>query len=720
MPTHDYDKVTVRISRRVKSLVITGLLILTLILGYFVVPVEAWNGTVYINADGSVDPPSAPIIRSGNLYTLTDNIHSSYRGIVISIGAIVVDGAGFTLQGVEGANISVGIELYRRSSVTIRNMQITGFDYGISILSSSNNEILGNNIVNNKQGAISFSHSSSNIISGNNIVNNGYWSVNLQDDSSSNSILGNNITNNDRYGIHLNNSPSNIVSGNDITGAEYGIYIEASSSFNSISENNIRNCKPCGIFVWASSNSNRIYHNNLLDNVVTSSGVVNVWDNAYPSGGNYWSDYKGTDVNSGPNQDIPGSDGIGDIPRIISANNTDRYPLMKPWTLTYTTTSTTSTATTTRTMTNSTSTKPISTTSTTSTTTATPSTTTQTSTVTASSSTTAQSSTTSRTSSVTRSTSQITTGDRLDFVLGSLPLIAGGAIAVVAVVILLLVRSYFTIHARWNEKIRKAQGNLEEMKNKLQSENYDDALRNLDSAIESIEDAVHSKGLMKEMFEELNFISESLKIIKERLLDIHREDVLNILVKGGDFTVYVSGIICVLGAFRNIDYWKKKMNKEWKDESEYDSQYCLPYISDNPLVSKFNEVNCNSNKTMKDFWFIWEPDDYEPIRLTFENERVIRALSRLHWKHITKDKPYVDKKNRIYVFFPPYIHTPRIRGSKEDVIFFILISCFNASAKRYDVIYDKAIDPYYTKEGEKPRHIPPVYYPGWPELGKGE
>ena len=50
-----------------------------------------------------------------------------------------------------------------------------------------------------------------------------------------------------------------------------------------------------------------------------------------PSGGNYWSDYAGADVKSGPNQDLPGSDGIGDTPYIIDVNNTDRYPLMNPY-----------------------------------------------------------------------------------------------------------------------------------------------------------------------------------------------------------------------------------------------------------------------------------------------------------------------------------------------------------------------------------------------------
>jgi hypothetical protein len=60
------------------------------------------------------------------------------------------------------------------------------------------------------------------------------------------------------------------------------------------------------------------------------SPSINVWDNSYPSGGNYWSNYTGVDMKSGFYQNETGNDGIGDMTHTIDANNTDHYPLMAP------------------------------------------------------------------------------------------------------------------------------------------------------------------------------------------------------------------------------------------------------------------------------------------------------------------------------------------------------------------------------------------------------
>jgi hypothetical protein len=76
-----------------------------------------------------------------------------------------------------------------------------------------------------------------------------------------------------------------------------------------------------GISVIYSSDTS-IFHNNLEKNGVQAyveNAQDNQWEDGYPSGGNYWSDYNGTDADH---------DGIGDTAYVIDANNTDNYPLM--------------------------------------------------------------------------------------------------------------------------------------------------------------------------------------------------------------------------------------------------------------------------------------------------------------------------------------------------------------------------------------------------------
>lgn len=75
---------------------------------------------------------------------------------------------------------------------------------------------------------------------------------------------------------------------------------------------------------------NHIYHNYFVNNSnQTFCRQPNYWDDGYPSGGNFWSDYNGTDTRSGPHQNITGSDGIGDtVYAIFGGSYVDNYPLM--------------------------------------------------------------------------------------------------------------------------------------------------------------------------------------------------------------------------------------------------------------------------------------------------------------------------------------------------------------------------------------------------------
>ncbi|NIU60244.1 MAG: hypothetical protein GWN67_28990, partial [Phycisphaerae bacterium] len=83
----------------------------------------------------------------------------------------------------------------------------------------------------------------------------------------------------------------------------------------------------------SNSGGNTFYHNNFINNTdqVISFNSASMWNNSYPSGGNYWSHYVGNDTYSGPFQNMPGSDGIGDMPHNSTENEKDHYPLMTPY-----------------------------------------------------------------------------------------------------------------------------------------------------------------------------------------------------------------------------------------------------------------------------------------------------------------------------------------------------------------------------------------------------
>lgn len=410
-----------------------------LTLAFDIQPAKAEAGTIYIRADGSIDPPTTPISTLDNVtYVFTDDINGS---IVVERDGIVIDGSGRTLLGMNTYD-SKGIELSGTTNVTIQNLQIKAFYYGIWLNGSSDDSISRNNLTGNGYGielfdcnnvtvefvdlscnavgiefcgtcnstitnnlitghrwSVEFLNSSKNVVCGNIIANDTdgvqLWSssgnsicgnsmaanyndgVSLHSSSNNtifsnviavnylfgvyvgaisngNTIYGNNITKS-VYGVMVSGSSNNnTISGNDMTDNLYGLFLYSSSE-NMIGENVLEANSFDGVFLESSSNNtvigndmvannhdgvelknssnNVFYHNNFIASTAHADddSMFNAWDNGYPAGGNYWSDYNGSDNKSGPCQDQPASDGIGDVPYIIDSNNTDNYPLMQTW-----------------------------------------------------------------------------------------------------------------------------------------------------------------------------------------------------------------------------------------------------------------------------------------------------------------------------------------------------------------------------------------------------
>jgi parallel beta-helix repeat protein len=221
-------------------------------------------------------------------------------------------------------------------NIITNNTAASNNDCGILLmLSSLFNTIVNNNALNNAySGILIFESSDFNTIDNNKVLNNRYG-ISL-DNSNSNTVAYNNISNNQGViygGINVGASDSNTIANNTISSNNnYGIYLEFSDS-NTITNNTVISNDSEGIYL-KSSNSNKIFHNKIIGNVIQAfdnTNKGNQWDNGYPSGGNYWSDYGGVDIFKGPYQDIPGSDGIGDTPYIIDFNSWDNYPLMQPY-----------------------------------------------------------------------------------------------------------------------------------------------------------------------------------------------------------------------------------------------------------------------------------------------------------------------------------------------------------------------------------------------------
>jgi len=284
------------------------------------------GGTVYIRADGSVEGTTYVRSTDNVTYYLNDNIYNSE--ISIQRSNIIVDGNEHTLHGSEPITWeaqSNGFNLTGVSNVTIKNTYVDSFTFGIYLGGFSySNTIVGNNITNNFEG-VGLKLSFGNSICANNLGPNQASSVYMED-CSDNTIFGNNITSSGN-GVFVGSQCSqNIIMANSITANDVALFFYGDN--NIISGNNMINNSHG---VYTVSFSNRFCNNNFINNTNnfdSSSQGSNVWDAGYPPSGNYWSDYVGSDTESGPFQNETGSDGIADRPYFMNGVNKDHYPLM--------------------------------------------------------------------------------------------------------------------------------------------------------------------------------------------------------------------------------------------------------------------------------------------------------------------------------------------------------------------------------------------------------
>jgi parallel beta-helix repeat protein len=252
-------------------------------------PIGPYNRSyIYIRADGSVEPVTSPITRVGDNYYLTGNItadsltQTSYS-IVIEKDNIVLDGSNYSLGVAEQ-----GIIVSNRHNITIQNLSLCKFNtaivvtlsYNITIrsnvisqsmygvdLQKCNNTVIANNDFHDNldQAAITLSSSNNVIVYGNQLIN-GYGTGIWLEYSSNNYIIANSIVHH-YFCIMLVNASGNYFSYNNM--------IPDNESVSDYRDNNNETD-------YAVNNWNSNYWSNYSPSVLDSSYRINKYnvDNA--------------------------------------------------------------------------------------------------------------------------------------------------------------------------------------------------------------------------------------------------------------------------------------------------------------------------------------------------------------------------------------------------------------------------------------------------------
>jgi nitrous oxidase accessory protein len=241
-----------------------------------------------------------------------------------------------------------GIFVKSSGNIIENNTCSNSFDRdGIWLYICSDNIVSNNTCSNNGKNGISFYQSHNNYLFNNKCNNSILYDGIFIYESSNNTLWKNTLSSNNGGGLGLSHfANNNTLANNNVIGNQIGVDIHDNCSINTVHYNNVMLNTLYGIYLSYSS-SNHVHHNNIIDNAnqAYDDRSDNYWDDGYPSGGNYWSNFDepsegAYDNYQGPNQDDPtNGDGIidngtgaggGKNPYVIDSDSSDNYPLISP------------------------------------------------------------------------------------------------------------------------------------------------------------------------------------------------------------------------------------------------------------------------------------------------------------------------------------------------------------------------------------------------------
>ncbi|TLZ53017.1 MAG: hypothetical protein E6K18_01435 [Methanobacteriota archaeon] len=296
-------------------------------------PIYYWQ-----NVAGGTVPPGAGEVILANATRVVVRDQDVSRG---DYGVAIADSQEILVENVTASNGQTGVLLHGTHDCRVANGTFSfNEEMGISAVSSLRTTIFANRLSDNFDGI--YLETNETVVSRNQVLDSHGTGIVLL--GSHNSLTDNVVSGSANATAIGAGGMQNRIERNLITDARDGVYLSQARENLIVNNTFARNTGYGIVFAdynlthdpWAWNEYDDVYHNNFVGNGVQAyhGGITN-WSNGYPLGGNYWSDYTGVDAKSGPNQDQPGSDGIGDTPYlipapVIDARFEDRYPLMAP------------------------------------------------------------------------------------------------------------------------------------------------------------------------------------------------------------------------------------------------------------------------------------------------------------------------------------------------------------------------------------------------------
>ena len=156
--------------------------------------------TIFLNEDGWSNPSVGTWNSLTRIATLNTDLNQS---IQINVDNMTLEGNGYTIT---GNNTGVGVALYGRTGVSIKNIKIQMFSIGFDLRYSANNEFISNILIGNSS-AFNLRYSSIN----NKLIDN--------------SIIGNSLG----FGIFLYQSGNNTLRNNSVTENRFNFAVDGSA-----------------------------------------------------------------------------------------------------------------------------------------------------------------------------------------------------------------------------------------------------------------------------------------------------------------------------------------------------------------------------------------------------------------------------------------------------------------------------------------------------------